>query len=120
VREADILLHVVDISHSNFEDQINVVNQTLTEIGAGNKPMYLVFNKIDAFSYEKKDDDDLSPVRKENLSLEDLSDIWLAKNEKSFFISAEQKMNIEDLRERLYEYVKTIHASRFPYNDFLY
>jgi GTP-binding protein HflX len=120
VREADILLHVVDISHSNFEDQINVVNQTLTEIGAGNKPMYLVFNKIDAFSYEKKDDDDLSPVLKENLSLDDLSDIWLAKNEKCFFISAKQKLNIEDLRERLYNYVKTIHASRFPYNDFLY
>jgi GTP-binding protein HflX len=120
VREADILLHVVDISHPSYEDQVEVVNQTLKEIDAGNKSMCMIFNKIDNFTYEKKDDDDLTPVTKENYSLEDLVNIWNAKNIKSFFISATKKINIEDLRERLYEYVKEIHAARFPYNDFLY
>jgi GTPase len=120
VRESDILLHVVDISHPNYEDQIEVVVQTLKELGATEKPSYLVFNKIDAFTYEKKEEDDLTPIGKENYSLEDIKNIWNGKNNKSFFISASQKMNIEDLRERLYEYIKDIHATRFPYNDFLY
>ncbi len=120
VRESDILLHVVDISHPNFEDQIEVVNKTLQELGVAEKPMYLIFNKIDAYSYLKKDDDDLTLVTKENYSLDDLKNIWIARNAKSFFISAKQKLNIEDLRERLYEYIKEIHVTRFPYNDFLY
>ena len=122
VRESDILLHVVDISHPGFEDQINVVNNTLYEIGAKDKPMYYIFNKIDAFSYIKKDDDDLTPKEKENYSLEEIKHNWIAaKNDQQcFFISAKEKQNIEDLRERLYEYVKQIHITRFPYNDFLY
>jgi len=120
VREADILLHVVDISHSTYEDQIEVVNQTLKELNVADKPTYMIFNKIDSYSYDKKDDDDLTPITRENYSLEDLKNIWNAKNYKSFYISAKQKLNIEDLRERLYEYVKDIHAARFPYNDFLY
>lgn len=120
LRESDILLHVVDVSHPNFEDQINTVNKTLHEIGASDKPMYLVFNKIDAYSFDKKDEDDLSPKTKENYSLEDIKHIWTAQSNKSFFISAKQKLNIEDLKERLYEYVKKIHVTRFPYNNFLY
>lgn len=120
VRESDILLHVVDISHPSYEDQVQVVNQTLAEIGAAEKPMYMVYNKIDAFCYEKKDEDDLSPLTKANYSLEDLKNIWSAKQVKSFFISAKDKINIEDLKERLYEYIKEIHAARFPYNDFLF
>jgi GTP-binding protein HflX len=120
VRESDILLHIVDISHPNYEDQIEVVNQTFKELGVTDKPTYMIFNKVDSFSYEKKDEDDLTPKNKFNYSLEDLKNIWNAKNQKSFFISAKQKINIEDLRERLYEYIKNIHASRFPYNDFLY
>ena len=120
VRESDILLHIVDISHPNFEDQIETVNTTLNEIGASNKPMYMVFNKIDAYKFEKKDEDDLSPKTKENYSLEDVKNIWVAQNSKSFFISAKENRNIEDLRERLYEYIKEIHVTRFPYNSFLY
>ncbi len=121
VREADILLHVVDVSHPDFEGQIEVVNKTLVEIGANDKPVYIVFNKIDAFEYTKKDDDDLTPKTKENNSLEDIKNLWAAKNnKKSFFISAKHKTNIDDLKERLYEYVKKVHITRFPYNDFLY
>ncbi len=120
LRESDLLLHVVDIAHPNFEDQIQTVNQTLHEIGADNKPTYLVFNKIDAYNFEEKEEDDLSPKTRENYSLEDMKQIWLAKSNKSFFISAVKKQNIEDLKERLYEYVKQIHITRFPYNNFLY
>ncbi len=120
VRESDILLHVVDISHQNFEDQIETVNNTLNEIGASNKPMYMVFNKIDAYTFERMEEDDLSPKTKKNYSLEDVKNIWVAQNSKSFFISAKEHRNIEDLRERLYEYVKEIHVTRFPYNSFLY
>jgi len=120
VREADILLHVIDISHSNFEDQIEVVNNTLRELDTAHKPTYLIFNKIDAYTYLEKENDDLTEVTRENYCLEDLKKIWMAQNSKSFFISAKQKMNIEDLRERLYEYIKEIHVTRFPYNDFLY
>ncbi len=120
LRESDLLLHVVDVAHPNFEDQIQTVNQTLHEIGADNKPTYLVFNKIDAYNFEETDEDDLSPKTRENYSLEDIKQIWLAKSNKSFFISAVKKQNIEDLKERLYEYVKQIHITRFPYNNFLY
>jgi len=121
VREADVLLHVVDVSHPDFEGQIDVVNKTLVEIGAKEKPIYIVFNKIDAFKYIKKDEDDLTPKTKENSSLEDIKNLWTTKNnKKSFFISAKNKTNIDDLKERLYEYVKQIHITRFPYNDFLY
>ena len=121
VREADILLHLVDVSHPDFEGQIEVVNKTLVEIGAKDKPVYIVFNKIDAFKYTKKEEDDLTPKTKENNSLEDIKNLWATKNsEKSFFISAKNKTNIDDLKERLYEYVKKVHVTRFPYNDFLY
>ncbi len=120
VRESDLLLHVVDISHPNFEDQIEVVNKTLQELGVTHKPTYLIFNKIDAYTYTKKDDDDLTESTKENYSLEELKNLWITKSSKCFFISAKHKRNIEDLRERLYEYIKEIHVTRFPYNDFLY
>lgn len=122
VRESDILLHVVDIAHPGFEEQIEIVNKTLSEIGVKGKPMYYIFNKIDAFSYTEKDDDDLSPKEKENYSLEEIKNNWIAanNNHQCFFISAKDRHNIEDLRERLYEYVKNIHVTRFPYNDFLY
>ena len=121
VREADILLHIVDVSHPDFENQIDVVNNTLVDIGAKDKPVYIVFNTIDAFRYIKKDEDDLTPKTKENFSLDDIKGLWSAKNsEKSFFISAKNKINIDDLKERLYEYVKKVHVTRFPYNDFLY
>ncbi len=122
VRESDILLHVVDISHPGFEEQIEIVNKTLYDIGAKGKPMYYIFNKIDAFSYTKKDEDDLTPKEKENYSLEEIKNNWIVTNSNNqcFFISAKKKQNIEDLRERLYEYVKKVHVTRFPYNDFLY
>ena len=121
VREADLLIHVVDISHPNFEEQIDVVKQTLREIGAGDKPVYLVFNKIDAYTYEKKDEDDLTPATKRNMSLEDLKKSWIAKaNTPCIFISAVEKLNIEKLRTDLYGMVREIHAGRYPFNNFLY
>lgn len=121
VREADILLHVVDISHPGFEEQIETVNETLQEIDAGNKPTIYVFNKIDAFTYVKKDEDDLTPREKENISLEEWEKSWMAKNNTpSLFISATQKENIEEFKNLLYEEVKKIHSQRFPYNDYLY
>ena len=121
VREADLLIHVVDISHPNFEEQIDVVKQTLREIGAGDKPVYLVFNKIDAYTYEKKDEDDLTPATRKNLSLEDLKKSWIAKaNTPCIFISAVEKLNIEKLRSDLYGMVREIHAGRYPFNNFLY
>ncbi|MBO5687055.1 MAG: GTPase HflX [Alistipes sp.] len=121
VREADLLIHVVDISHPNFEEQIAVVKQTLQDIGAGDKPVYLVFNKIDAYTYEKKDEDDLTPATRKNLSLEDLKKSWIAKaNTPCIFISAVEKLNIEKLRTDLYGMVREIHAGRYPFNNFLY
>ncbi|MBO5892969.1 MAG: GTPase HflX [Alistipes sp.] len=121
VREADLLVHVVDISHPNFEEQIDVVKQTLREIGAGDKPVYLVFNKIDAYTYEKKDEDDLTPATKRNMSLEEMKKSWIAKaNTPCIFISAVEKMNIEKLRSDLYGMVREIHAGRYPFNNFLY
>ena len=121
VREADLLVHVVDISHPNFEEQIAVVKQTLQDIGAGDKPVYLVFNKIDAYTYEKKDEDDLTPATRRNLSLEDLKKSWIAKaNTPCIFISAVERQNIEKLRSDLYGMVREIHAGRYPFNNFLY
>ena len=121
VREADLLIHVVDISHPNFEEQIAVVKQTLQDIGAGDKPVYLVFNKIDAYTYEKKDEDDLTPATRKNMSLEDMKKSWIAKaNTPCIFISAVERMNIEKLRSDLYGMVREIHAGRYPFNNFLY
>lgn len=121
VREADILLHIVDISHHGFEDQINVVNQTLTDIGAGDKPVLMVFNKIDAFTFDKKDDDDLTPTTKRNISLEQLEKTWMNKTETpSLFISAINKYHIDEFKQVLYESVKALHLKRYPYNHLLY
>ncbi len=121
VREADLLLHVVDISHANFEEQMDVVNQTLREINHEDKPMILIFNKIDAFGYTPKEEDDLSPVKRENISLEELKKTWMAKlNENCIFISAVNKTNMDELKNMLYERVKAIHIERYPYNDFLF
>ena len=120
VREADILLHVVDISHPNFEEQIDVVNKTLDEINASEKPTVMVFNKVDAFTYEKKEEDDLTPSTKANISLDEWKKTWMAKSGDSVFISALQKENFDGFRDLLYEMAKEIHAKRFPYNSFLY
>lgn len=121
VREADLLVHVVDISHKNFEDHYHVVNQTLHDIGAGDKPVLLVFNKIDAFSYTPKEEDDLTPTTRENLSLEDIKRTWMKHlNNNCIFISAANKENVEELRSTLYKLVKDMHAKRYPYNNFLY
>ena len=122
VREADLLMHVVDVSHPNFEEQIEVVDKTLSEVcGAAKKPQILVFNKIDAFKYTPKDPDDLTPATRENISLEDFKKTWMAKmNNNCVFISAKDKINIDELKELLYEKAKEIHVERFPYNDFLF
>ena len=121
VREADLLMHVVDISHPNFEEHIAVVKQTLQDIGAGDKPVYLVFNKIDAYTYIKKDEDDLTPATRQNMSLEDMKKSWIAKaNTPCIFISAVERLNIEKLRSDLYGMVREIHAGRYPFNNFLY
>lgn len=121
VREADLLVHVVDISHPNFEDQLEIVRQTLLEIDPKEKPTILVFNKIDAFTYIPKEEDDLSPVLKENFSLEELKATWISKlHDNCIFISAKDKLNIENLKELLYQKVKAIHIERYPYNDFLF
>lgn len=121
VREADILIHVVDISHSGFEDQLNVVNQTLTDIGAGDKPVLLVFNKIDAFVFEQKEEDDLTESTKKNLSLDDLKKTWMNKlHNECLFISAVKKENIDEFKKVLYDKVKDLHQKRYPYNKFLY
>lgn len=121
VREADLLLHVVDISHPSFEDQINVVKQTLVEIGAGDKPVFLVFNKIDAYTYDKKDEDDLTPRTEKNWTLDELKQSWIAKaNSPCIFISAKEKIHLDKLRKDLYGMVSEIHAGRYPFNNFLY
>ena len=122
VREADLLMHVVDVSHPNFEEQIEVVDKTLSDVcGAARKPQILVFNKIDAFRYKPKDPDDLTPATRENMSLEDFKKTWMAKmNNNCVFISAKDRTNIDQLKELLYEKAKEIHVERFPYNDFLF
>ena len=122
VRDADILVHVVDISHPQFEEQIEIVNKTLQEVcDASDKEMIMVFNKIDNFTYVKKDEDDLTPRTRENISLDELKTTWMAKlNDNCVFISAKQHTNIEELKSMLYEKAKIIHMNRFPYNDFLF
>lgn len=121
VREADLLIHVVDISHESFEDHINSVNETLQEIDAHQKPMIMVFNKIDDFSYEKKDEDDLTPSSKKNISLEEWKKTWMAKSKHpTVFISALTKQNFPEMKKMIYDEVHRIHISRFPYNDLLF
>lgn len=122
VREADILLHVVDISHPQFEEQIEVVNKTISDICDGEeKPTILLFNKIDAFSFVEKEEDDLTPRSRENIPLSELKDTWMAKLDNNcLFISAKERSNIEELKETVYQRVKEIHIKRFPYNDFLF
>ena len=121
VREADLLLHVVDISHPQFEEQIAGVKQTLQDIGAGEKPVFLVFNKVDAYTYIKKEEDDLTPATKENRSLEELKESWIAKaNTPCIFLSAKEKTNLEKFRTDLYAMVREMHAGRYPFNNFLY
>jgi GTPase len=122
VRESDLLVHIVDISHPGFEEQISVVNETLEELGAADKPSVIVFNKIDAFTYKAKDEDDLTPVLKENYSLADLKKTWMAtdKENQTVFISAKTRENVDELRKILYDEVKKIHVKRYPFNDFLF
>jgi len=120
VREADVLIHVVDISHPNYKEQIEVVESTLRELGGGDIPTMLVFNKTDAYSYIKKDEDDLTPSTKENLSLDDHIEDWNRSHPGSLFISALKKSNIDELKDQLYQKVKEIHVKRYPYNDLLY
>ena len=124
VREADLLVHVVDISHPNFEEQYEVVEQTINELIPNNRPEEIVvFNKIDAFTYTPQPEDDLLPPTRENISLEELQRTWMAKlgeSRKAVFISARNRTNIDELREIIYERVKAIHIRRYPYNDFLF
>ena len=121
VREADVLVHVVDISHPDFEDQMKVVNKTLDEIGAGNKPILVVFNKIDAYRYEEYDEFSLTPKQQENYTLEEFKNSWIAsENTPCVFISAKEKVGIDKLRSDLYKIVAEIHAGRYPFNNFLW
>jgi len=120
-READLLLHVVDISHPDFEDQIKVVEKTLADLGCADKPSMIVFNKIDAYTWDKKDEDDLTPVKKSEISLEDLKRTWMAKlNDSCLFISAKTKENVDEFREVVYKKVRELHVQKYPYNDFLF
>ena len=121
VREADLLLHVVDISHPDFEEQIQVVNQTLSELGCADKPSMIIFNKIDNYSWVEKEEDDLTPATKENITLDELKKTWMAKeHDNCLFISAKEKENIDEFREVLYKKVRELHVQKYPYNDFLY
>ena len=121
VREADILLHIVDISHPDFEEQMATVEKTLQDIGARNKPIFVIFNKIDAYSYQEYDEFSLEPKAKENLTLDELKNSWIAKEKTPcIFISAKKKLNIEKLRNDIYKMVAEIHAGRYPFNNFLY
>lgn len=121
VREADLLLHVVDISHPDFEEQIEVVNQTLKDLECADKPMMMVFNKIDNYHWVDKEPDDLTPETKENITLDQLKKTWMAKlNDNCLFISAKQRDNLDEFREQLYRKVREMHVQKYPYNDFLY
>lgn len=121
VREADLLLHVVDISHPDFEEQIKVVEKTLADLKCSDKPMMLVFNKVDAYSWVEKDPDDLTPATRENISLAELMKTWMARlNENCIFISAREKTNIDEFRKLLYDRVRELHVQKYPYNDFLF
>lgn len=121
VRESDILLHVVDVSHPDFESQIETVNQTLSEIGAADKKIIMVFNKVDAYTWEEKDPDDLSPATKRNVSIDELKQTWMAKTKNPcIFISAVKKDNYQEFRNLLYKEIRDMHAIRYPYDNFLY
>ena len=121
VREADLLIHVVDISHPDFEEQIAVVDKTIADLGAGGKPTMIVFNKIDAYTYIEKPEDDLTPKTKENITLDELMKTWMAKlNDNCIFISAKEKTNLEELKNIIYNKVRELHVQKYPYNDFLY
>ena len=121
VREADLLVHVVDISHPDFEEQIEVVDKTIADLGASGKPTMIIFNKIDAYTYVKKEEDDLTPKTKENITLEELMKTWMAKlNDNCLFISAREKTNIDELKSVIYNKVREMHVQKYPYNDFLY
>ena len=121
VREADLLVHVVDISHPDFEEQIKVVNNTLKDLGCADKPSMLIFNKIDAYTWVDKEPDDLTPATKENVTLDELKRTWMAKQgDNCLFISARNKTNIDELRDTLYKQVRQLHVQKYPYNDFLY
>ena len=121
VREADLLVHVVDISHPDFEEQIRVVEQTLSDLGCADKPSMIVFNKIDAYTWTPQDEDDLMPATRENVSLDELRQTWMARmHDDCIFISAKQKDNIDSLRALLYNKVRQLHVQKYPYNDFLY
>lgn len=121
VREADLLVHVVDISHPDFEDQIKVVDRTLADLGCSDVPQMIIFNKVDAYTWIPKEEDDLTPIQKENIPLEELKKTWMAKlNDNCLFISATQKQNIDELRDTLYKKVRELHVQKYPYNDFLY
>ena len=121
VREADLLLHVVDISHPDFEEQIKVVEKTLADLNCSDKPSMIVFNKVDAYTWTEKDEDDLTPATKENISLDDMMKTWMARmNDNCIFISARQKANIEEFRKVLYDKVRELHVQKYPYNDFLF
>lgn len=121
VKEADILIHVIDISHPDFEEQMQIVNQTLLDIGCANKPYMIVFNKIDNYKWEEKEDDDLTPITKKNISPQQLKNTWMAKLDNDcIFISAKEKENINNLKDMIYQKVKKLHVQKYPYNDFLY
>ena len=121
VREADLLLHVVDISHPDFEEQINVVENTLKDLDCADKPSMIIFNKIDNYHWVDKEPDDLTPPTKENVTLDELKKTWMARlNENCLFISARERLNIDELREVLYKKVRELHVQKYPYNDFLY
>ncbi len=120
VREADLLLHVVDISHPNHEEQISVVEETLGELGTEETPLLMVFNKTDAYTYVRKDEDDLTPVRRENLSLDEVKRMWADRNKDAIFISALHRTNIDALKDQMYQKIREIHVTRYPYDDLLY
>ncbi len=121
VREADLLLHIVDVSHPDFEEQIEVVNKTLADLNCGDKPMMVIFNKVDAFTYVQKDEDDLTPKTRENITLEELKESWMSKlADNCLFISARERQNIDNLKDIIYKKVCELHVQKYPYNDFLY
>ena len=121
VREADLLLHVVDISHPDFEEQITVVENTLKDLGCAEKPSMLVFNKIDNYTWVDKEPDDLTPPTRENVTLDELRRTWMAKlGDDCIFISARERQNIDELRDAMYRRVRELHVQKYPYNDFLY
>ena len=121
VREADLLLHVVDISHPDFEEQLKVVEKTLADLGCSETPTIIIFNKTDAYHWTEKEEDDLTPPTRENISLVELMKTWMARlGEDCIFISARERINIEELKDLMYRRVRELHVQKYPYNDFLY